>query len=106
MEIILRIRNYATFPFALGDMLEYTFSEKRGEKMNIKIKKNEVEPESTEILAEAIVRIGEGFKKLESSGLNQRAIVVLIQDATKLSKGDIETVLDALPRLAGWYCRK
>jgi hypothetical protein len=74
--------------------------------MTIKIKKSEVKPESTEILAEAIIRIGDGFKKLEANNLNKKAIIVLLQDATKLSKGTIETVLDALPRLAGWYCRK
>lgn len=35
-------------------------------------------PESTEILAEAIVRIGQGFERLKLSGLNQRAIVILL----------------------------
>lgn len=62
-------------------------------------------PESTEILAEAIVRIGGAMKKLGDSGLNHKAIVVLIQDATKLPKRDIELVIDAQKRLAGWYCR-
>lgn len=62
-------------------------------------------PESTEILAEAIVRIGDGMKKLTESGLNEKAIVVLLHDATGLSKRDIKTVLDAQRRLAGWYCR-
>lgn len=73
--------------------------------MNVKIKKNEEKPESKEILAEAIIRIGEAMKKLSDSGLNRKAIVALIQDQTKLGKGDIETVLDALQRLRGWYCR-
>lgn len=62
-------------------------------------------PESTEILAEAIVRIGEAAEKLNASGLNRKAIVLLLHDATKVGKKDIETILDALPRLRGWYCK-
>lgn len=62
-------------------------------------------PETREILAEAIVRLGDAVKQLDNSGLNRRAIVLLLQDATKLSKRDIETVLNAIPRLRGWYCR-
>ena len=74
--------------------------------MSVRIKKNEVAPESKEILAEAIVRIGDAFAKLQESGLNREAIVVLIQDATKISKRDINEVLNALNKLRGWYCRK
>jgi hypothetical protein len=65
----------------------------------------EEKPVPKEILAEAIVNIGKAAAQLQGSGLNRRAIVVLLQDYTKLSKTDITTVLDALPRLAGWYCR-
>lgn len=71
----------------------------------IKIVKNEEHPEPTEILAEAVIRIGENFEKLQKSGLNKRAIIVLVHDYTKISKRDIETVLDCLPKLKGWYCR-
>lgn len=71
----------------------------------IRIKKNEEQPESKEILAEAIVRIGEGMKKLTDSGLNKKAVIALIYDATKIPKRDIETVLSSLTRLASWYCR-
>lgn len=62
-------------------------------------------PESKEILAEAIVRIGDAFSALQKSGLNKRAIVILLQAETKISQRDITTILDALPRLKGWYCR-
>ena len=72
---------------------------------NVRIKKTESQPESTEILAEAIVKIGAGFEALQASGLNRRAITVLLCDATKLPKRDIETVIDALAKLRGWYCR-
>ena len=72
--------------------------------MNIRVKKSDP-PESTEILADSIVRISESLEKLSKSGLNHKAIVILIQASTKLAKRDIEAVLDAQKRLAGWYCR-
>lgn len=72
---------------------------------NVTVKKSEP-PESTEILAEAIVRIGAGFQKLKQSGVNEKAIVLLLHDATGVGKPAIRQILDALPRLAGWYCRK
>lgn len=73
--------------------------------MAIKIKKNEENPETPEILAEAIVRIGNAMQKLNASGLNRRAIVTLIQDQTRLGKTDIELVLNSLATLKGYYCR-
>lgn len=73
--------------------------------MTVKVVKSAVAPESKEILAEAITRIGQAFADLQKNGLNKRAIIVLIQAETKLSQRDITTVLDALPRLRGWYCR-
>ena len=72
---------------------------------NIKVVKNSEKPESTEILAEAIVRIGSAMQALEKSGLNERAIIVLIQAETKLSQRDIKLVLDSLRKLKSWYCR-
>ena len=72
---------------------------------NIKVVKNAENPESTEILAEAIIRIGENFEKLQKSGINREAIVVLIHDMTKLPKRDIGLVLNSLAKMKGWYCR-
>ncbi len=74
--------------------------------MAVKIKKNPEKPETTEILAEAIVRISEAFDKLLQSGLNEKAIIVLLQDRTKLPQRDIASVLEHLRTLAGYYCRK
>ena len=71
----------------------------------ITIKKNEEKPEPTEVLAEAVIRIGENMEKLQKSGLNKRAIVALVYDYTKVSKRDIEAVLNSLAQLKGWYCR-
>jgi len=44
-------------------------------------------------------------KKSDPPETTRKAIVILIQAATKLSRRDIEAVLDAQKRLAGWYCR-
>jgi hypothetical protein len=74
-------------------------------KQNIKVVKSTEKPESKEILASAIVRIGEAMDLLKKSGLNEEAIVVLINARTKIGLGDIRTVLDALRKLRGWYCR-
>ena len=63
-------------------------------------------PETTEILAEAIVRIGTAMRRLQESGLNDEAIVVLVREKTGLNKGDIQRVFAALRQLEGWYCRK
>jgi len=70
-------------------------------------------PVKREILAESIVRIGEAMKKLLESGLNERAIIVLIHDTvpnpgygrTKISRGEIGQVFDALRVLKARYCR-
>ena len=71
---------------------------------NIKVAKSDP-PETKEILAEAITRISDGFAALQKSGLNKKAIIILIQAETRLAQRDIRAVLDALPRLKGWYCR-
>jgi hypothetical protein len=72
---------------------------------NIKVIKNQEKPEPTEVLAEAIIRMGEAADKLKSSGLNETAIIVLLHDATKLPKRDIKLVLDSMRKLRSWYCR-
>lgn len=72
-----------------------------------KIKQPEGKPEIPEpILAEAILEIHKGFKRLRMSGLNRRGIVVLVRDASGgVSMHDINAVLDALDSLADKYTR-
>ena len=73
----------------------------------VKIVKSE-EPESTEILADSIVRISDGFRELQASGLNRRGLVTLLHDSCRgnVSKKQITTVLENLPRLKGYYVRQ
>jgi len=70
----------------------------------VKITKSDP-PETKEILAKAIVSIGKAADKLLLSGLNKRAVLVLLQAETKLPQRDIKIVLEALPKLEQWYCK-
>ncbi len=74
---------------------------------SVKVKKSDP-PESTEILASAIIKISEGMDKLINNpgGLKEETLIILLQDATKVGKGNIRNILRALPRLRGWYCKK
>lgn len=62
-------------------------------------------PVPREILAEALVRIGEAFVKLRASGLNRRAIVLLVSESSGQTRGAVGDVLDALESLSKDYCR-
>lgn len=75
---------------------------------NIKIVKSLENPESLELMAKSVVQVAEGFKRLRESGLTDRALIVLLQDGIgqqNISKGQIQLVLEALPRLKGWYVK-
>jgi hypothetical protein len=75
---------------------------------NIKIRKSDDSPESTELLASSIVQVADGFSKLLNSRLNERAYLVLLHDmigAGNISKKQIQLVLKNLPRLKAWYIK-
>ena len=75
---------------------------------NIKIKKDEENPESVELLAKSIIQVAEGFEKALNSPLSRRAVTVLLQDGIgqhRITKAQIGLVLEALPRLKGWYIK-
>lgn len=78
---------------------------------NIKVIKDEEKPETPEILAKSLILIGEGFEKLISTqSLSQRAIITLLLDLpelrSKISRSDVELVINNLPRLKSYYIRK
>lgn len=75
--------------------------------MGVQVQKSDP-PESTIVLAEAIVKISNAMGKLmsEPGGLTSEAIVLLLHDYTKVGKPDIRAILKALPQLRGYYCRK
>jgi hypothetical protein len=75
---------------------------------NVRVIKNEEEPETPEVLAESIIKISKGFESLVNQGLTKNAIIVLIQGmpGVTLSKHDIQVVLDNLPKLASYYVKR
>ena len=72
----------------------------------VQIKKSEDVPEPDTILAEWILDISNSMSKLESSGLNKKAIIVLVHDDCKVSKKVIAQVLNSLESLRQNYCVK
>ena len=62
-------------------------------------------PVGRDMLAKTIVDISASMTRLLASGLNRRAIVILIHDESKISKRTIEYLLDSLEQLAEDYTR-
>lgn len=63
----------------------------------------EVEQVTTTVLAESIVRLSDAATKMLDSGLNMRAVTVLLKDKTGIPMAVIERVLRALPELKATY---
>jgi hypothetical protein len=47
--------------------------------------------------------VSEGFDQLRRTGLNRKAIVVLLHDASGVARRDIDLILDSLADLAKRY---
>jgi hypothetical protein len=62
-------------------------------------------PEPPEVLAAAILRISDGFDALLKSGLNRNAVAVLLVHATRVSRRDVDKILDAIKNMKRDYCR-
>jgi hypothetical protein len=56
-------------------------------------------------IAEGIRRFSHVADALAHSGLNQRAIIVLLKDATGIPQKEIKVILETMPRLKELYCR-
>lgn len=80
------------------------------------VKQNPDEEVPTEVLADAVVAISQGIKKLRSGRLNDRALVLLITDAAPTTKKgyqrisvrprDVRAVLDGIESLEAAFIRK
>lgn len=78
---------------------------------NIKVIKNEEKPETPEILAASLIKIGEAMEKLQQKGgLDDDAIAALVINmkgmAGNINKSQIRLVMDGLARLKSYYIRK
>jgi hypothetical protein len=75
---------------------------------NIKVIKNEENPETPEVLAASIIQIGSAFEKLLNTELTERAVVALLKDMPgmqNIGKTEIRLVLSNLKRLKGYYIK-
>jgi len=69
--------------------------------------KDEENPVPVEIIAESIEKIAKAMQIINSTRLTRRAIITLIHDHSKVSKKQIEVVLNNLDRLEEiWLKRK
>lgn len=77
---------------------------------NIKVIKNEENPETPEILAESLIKIGDAMDKLrQKGGLDDDAIAALVcnmRGMSNISKANVRLVIDGLARLKSYYIRK
>lgn len=77
---------------------------------NIKVIKDELKPETPEILAASLIQISDAMVRLAGKGnLDNKAIAVLVRsmpNSSHLSTQDILLVLENLPKLKGYYIRK
>lgn len=77
---------------------------------NIRVIKDETKPETPEILAAALIQIGEAFERLSGKGnLDNDALAALIcnmKGMSSLRKTDVILVLENLPKLKSYYIRK
>lgn len=51
-------------------------------------------------MPDIIRKVHDAVERLQSAGLARRALVLMLHDITKVSKKDINALLDALPTLA------
>jgi len=75
-------------------------------KQTVTIKTDEENPEPIELIAQAIIDLSDAFKKIESSRLTKRAIILLIKDRCYVNMKDIEIILDIAPKLKDYYIKK
>lgn len=79
-------------------------------KNNIKVVKDELNPETPEVLAASIIQIGEAMQKLCGvGGLTLNGVTALIcgmEGNSHLKKQEVMTVLEGLNRLKSYYIRK
>jgi hypothetical protein len=63
---------------------------------------------TAEVLADSIVKISQASQRLMNSGLNLRALTILLHDSInpRIDRRDIQKVLIALPELSANYVQK
>ncbi len=73
------------------------------QKVKVNIAQNPEAPVEASVLADTILKISKAFEDLKRTGLNKKAIIVLLMHKTHFGHSTIETVLDALGDLKKDY---
>jgi hypothetical protein len=86
---------------------------KGGKMKQTKVKQNEDKQIPTEVLADSIVAISDGIKKLRQGRLNDKALVLLIQHAApslgynrKIGATEVRATLDGIESLEATFLKK
>lgn len=74
-------------------------------KKNVTVKQDEEALVEVEVLAQAIVDISKAAKRLASSRLNRKAVIILLSHQTGVGQTVIGNVLDGLDSLEANYLR-
>lgn len=69
----------------------------------VKVVQDEQKPVETAVLARAIVDIAGAAKRLTLSGLNRKAVVLLIAHDSGCSQNAVKAVLDSMANLQATY---
>ena len=72
---------------------------------SVVVEQNPEKPVEPKVLAQAILDMSAAMKRLSRSGLNRKAIVALVRDATGEYKSTIERTMNALENLERDYCK-
>lgn len=75
---------------------------------NIKVIKDEVNPETPEVLAASIIKIAKGLEILTAGPLKEHGLIALLKDMPgmqNVGKTEIRLVLENLKKLRSYYIR-
>lgn len=71
----------------------------------VKVIQKEGEEVPTEVLAKAIVQLDEAAQQMQRGPLKRKAIVVLLNDMSGVSRSKIEVILNCLTELRATYVK-
>lgn len=72
----------------------------------VKIVQDVEKPIAAEVIAQSIVDIAQGMKKLSGTRLTRKAIVALIHEHSKIARSTIEVILNNLESLETTWLKK
>lgn len=90
--------------FVTAKWVKFNFNKESKVTIELKIQEGQEEL-PLEMLVEHIERISNIGHSIKNSRIKQRAVVLLLKDMTGMNIGDIERILDALPRLESEFLK-